>query len=126
MAIGDVKSVPAGTYAKAWLDKLGLWTRIEPKAVPCESVRAVVAAVESGNVDAGIVYKTDAALSKKVKTVFRVPLADGPKISYPIALVKDAPHPESATRFIAWLESAPAKKIFEKLGFIVLSQADKK
>src|SRR5208282_3607931 len=67
VALGDPKIVPAGTYAKAYLEKSGLWPGIEPKVVPCENVRAVLAAVESGNVDAGLVYKTDAAISKKVR-----------------------------------------------------------
>ena len=56
----------------------------------------MLAAVESGNVDAGVVYKTDAAISKKVRVVFEVPVGEGPKITYPVALVKDAPQPEAA------------------------------
>lgn len=65
IALGDVKIVPAGTYARIYLEKLQLWPAVEPKVIPCENVRAVLAAVESGNVDAGIVYKTDTAISKK-------------------------------------------------------------
>ena len=65
------------------------WKAVIDKTVPTENVRACLAAVESGNVDAGIVYKTDALISKKVRVVFEVPLAEGPKISYPVALVKD-------------------------------------
>lgn len=126
VAIGDFKTVPAGTYSKAYLEKLGLWTAVVPKAVPCESVRAVLAAVEAGNVEAGIVYKTDATISKRVKITFQVPAADGPKISYPIALLKDAPQTEAAKKFLRFLESPAAKEIFEKFGFIVLSQADTK
>ncbi len=76
VALGDPKTVPAGTYAKVYLEKSGLWPGIEPKVVPCENVRAVLAAVESGNVDAGLVYKTDAAISKKVRVVFEVPVGD--------------------------------------------------
>jgi molybdate transport system substrate-binding protein len=79
VAIGEVKSVPCGTYAKAYLEKKGLWSAVEGKTVPCESVRAVLVAVQSGNVDAGFVYKTAAALSSKVKVVFEVPAADVPK-----------------------------------------------
>ncbi|MEI6078433.1 MAG: molybdate ABC transporter substrate-binding protein, partial [Verrucomicrobiota bacterium] len=76
IALGDVKSVPAGTYAKSYLEKLSLWPSVESKIVPCENVRAVLAAVESGNVDAGFVYKTDAAISKKVKVAYEVPATD--------------------------------------------------
>lgn len=122
VAVGDVKAVPAGTYAQAYLNKLGLWSAVEPKAVPSESVRAVLAAVASGDVDAGIVYKTDAAISKKVKIAFEVPLADGPRISYPLALVKDAPQPEAAKRFMSYLNSNAAAATFKNFGFSVLPQ----
>jgi molybdate transport system substrate-binding protein len=121
IAIGEVKTVPCGTYAKAYLEKLQLWPAIEPKAVPCESVRGVLAAVESGNVDAGFVYKTDAAISKKVKVAFEVPAADAPKISYPLALLKDAPQPEAAKKFIAYLGSDAAAAVFKQFGFVVLA-----
>jgi molybdate transport system substrate-binding protein len=121
IALGDAKIVPAGTYAKAYLEKLQLWPMLETKVVPCESVRAVLAAVESGNVDAGFVYKTDAVVSKKVKVVFEVPAADAPKISYPLALLKDASEPEAAKKFIAYLDSDAATALFKKFGFIVLS-----
>ena len=126
IALGDVKSVPAGTYAKEYLVKLSLWSVVEPKVVPCENVRAVLAAVASGNVEAGIVYKTDAAISKKVKVAFEVPAADAPKISYPLALVKDAPQPDAAKKFITCLESVAATAVFKKFGFIVLSSPPSK
>ena len=121
IALGEAKTVPCGTYAKAYLEKLQLWLAVEPKVVPCESVRAVLAAVESGNVDAGFVYKTDAAISKKVKVAYEVPAADAPKISYPLALVKDAPQSEAAKRFITYLDSDAASAVFKQFGFIVLS-----
>ena len=123
LALGDVKIVPAGTYAKAYLEKLALWSAAEAKVVPCENVRAVLAAVESGNVDAGIVYKTDAAISKKVKVAYEVPIADSPKITYPLALVKDAPQPEAAKKFIEYLATADPAKVFQQFGFIVLNSA---
>ena len=125
VALGDIRIVPAGTYAKAYLEKSGLWPGIEPKIVPCENVRAVLAAVESGNVDAGVVYKTDAAISKKVKVVFEVPTADGPTISYPVALVANAPHPEAAKKFLGYLAGTQAGAVFTRHGFIVLPAADK-
>lgn len=121
IALGDVKIVPAGTYAKAYLDQLGLWSSVKSKVVPCESVRAVLAAVESGNVDAGIVYKTDAAISKKVKVAYEVPASDGPKVTYPLALLKDAPQPEAAQKFMAYLNTENAAKVFHEFGFTVLN-----
>ena len=125
VALGDTRIVPAGTYAKAYLEKSGLWPGVEPKVVPCENVRAVLAAVESGNVDAGVVYKTDAAISKKVKVAFEVPAADGPKISYPAALVANAPHPDAAKKFLGCLTGSEADAVFARHGFIVLSTAGK-
>jgi len=121
IALGELKTVPCGTYAKACLEKLQLWPAVENKVVPCESVRAVLAAVESGNVDAGFVYKTDAAISQKVKVAYEVPVTDAPKISYPLALLKDAPQPEAAKKFIAYLESDVATVVFKKFGFLALS-----
>jgi molybdate transport system substrate-binding protein len=120
IALGEPKTVPVGAYSKAYLAKLNLWEAVKPKIVPSESVRAVLAAVESGNVEAGIVYKTDAAISKKVKIVFEVPLEDGPKISYPMALVNGSKHPDAAKKLLAFLASEKAGRTFKNYGFIVL------
>jgi len=125
VALGDTRTVPAGTYAKAYLERVGLWPQVETKVVPCESVRAVLAAVESGNVDAGIVYKTDAAISKKVRVAFEVLAADGPQISYPVALLKEAPSPGPAKGFLAYLESDESRAVFTRHGFIVIPPAAK-
>lgn len=119
IALADPKAVPAGIYAKAWLEKIRLWPVVEPKIVPTENVRAALAAVESGNVEAGIVYKTDAGISKKVKISCEVPAKDTPDISYPIALVKESKQPEAAKRFLNYLGSKEAGDIFKKFGFIV-------
>lgn len=119
VALGQVKTVPAGTYAKAYLEARGLWAAVQPKLVPCENVRSVLAAVASGNVDAGIVYRTDAAASKKVKVACAVPAADGPSIAYPFALVSSAPQPEAAKRFLAHLCSPAADDVFRAAGFVI-------
>jgi molybdate transport system substrate-binding protein len=120
VALAEPSSVPAGVYAKAYLEKLGLWAAISAKVVPTENVRAALAAVESGNVEAGFVFKTDAAISKKVRIVYEVTAAEGPKISYPVAVVKASEHAEAARHFIAYLSGGAAKAEFEKFGFIVL------
>lgn len=119
VALADPKTVPAGVYAKEYLTKLKLWSAIEPKVVPTDNVRACLAAVESGNVEAGIVYKTDAAISKKVKVAYEVPKAEGPDISYPLAVVKEAKQPEAAKAFLHYLESDTAKNVLVRFGFIV-------
>jgi molybdate transport system substrate-binding protein len=118
IAVGDPKLVPVGVYARAYLERLNLWKEIEPKIIPTENVRAALAVVESGNVDAAFVYKTDANVSKEVKIIFSVP-AEETAIHYPAALVKQTPRKPEAEKFLAYLESEAASKVFEKFGFIV-------
>ena len=119
IALAETKTVPAGIYAKEYLMKKNLWAQLEQKVVPTENVRAALAAVESGNVDAGIVYKTDAAISKKVKVAFEVPATDSPDISYPAAVLKESKAPEAAKRFVQYLASDKASKVFDSFGFVV-------
>jgi len=119
IALGDAKMVPAGAYAKMHLEKIGMWSAVESKVAPCENVRAVLAVVESGNADAGIVYKTDAAISKKVKVACEISAADGPKITYPIALIKASPQAEAAGKFLSYLSSDASAQVFRKYSFIV-------
>ncbi len=119
LALGDPKAVPIGVYAKQYLEQLGLWQAVEGKVVATENVRAALAVVESGDAEASIVYRTDALISKKVKVVFEVPPAEGPRISYPMAVVKQTKQPEAANRLLNYLASDEAGRIFEKYGFLV-------
>ena len=119
LAIAEPRTVPAGIYAKEYLQKQNLWADVESKVVPTENVRAALAAVEAGNAEAGIVYKTDAAISKKVKVVYEVPASDTPRISYSMAVVKESKNPDAAKQFLKYLDSEEAGKVFEKFGFIV-------
>jgi len=119
IALGDPKAVPIGVYARAYLEKQGLWDRIEPKLVLTENVRAALAAVAAGNADASIVYKTDAAISRSVKISFEVPPSEGPPISYPVAVVKDSKQPEASRRLLDFLASPKALETFRKQGFII-------
>ena len=119
IAIADPRAVPAGIYTKEYLSGFGLWDKLQSKMVPTENVRNALAAVESGNVDAGFVYKTDANISKKVKIVFGVPIENGRKILYPVAIVNEAKDKSAAERFLRYLESAKARTLFERYGFIV-------
>jgi molybdate transport system substrate-binding protein len=121
IALGETRTVPAGIYAKQYLEKIGIWTQIEPRVIPSESVRTALAAVETGNVDAGIVYKTDALISKKSKIAFEVPAAEGPAITYPVALLQTSKHAAAAQKFLDYLESADSVKTFQKYGFIAKS-----
>jgi molybdate transport system substrate-binding protein len=118
IALADPKTVPAGVYSREYLEKIGLWKAIEPKVVPTENVRAALATVESGNVEAGMVYKTDAAISRKVKVACEIPASEAPPISYPMAVLKDSTHAEDAKAFLKYLEGPHATEIFERYGFI--------
>src|SRR5215475_6539749 len=119
IGIADPRTVPAGIYTKEYLSGIGLWDKLESKIVPTENVRAALAAVESSNVDAGFVYKTDADISKKVKIAFSVPTEKGPAIRYPIALIKETKNKDAAENFLHYLQSGDARKLFERYGFIV-------
>jgi molybdate transport system substrate-binding protein len=119
IALADTRAVPAGVYAKEWLERFQLWDAVRPKVVPAENVRAALAAVASGNVDAGVVYKTDAAISKSVRIVYEVPHADSPDIRYPVALVKASEHPDEAKQFLEYIDSKAAARVFERFGFAV-------
>jgi len=118
IALAEPQTVPAGIYAKEFLEKAGLWERISDKVVPTENVRACLAAVEAGNVDAGIVYKTDALISKKVKIAYEISVAEGPKISYPLAVMKESKNAEAARKLAAYLASPTAQAVFAKYGFL--------
>jgi molybdate transport system substrate-binding protein len=117
--LAEPQTVPAGIYAREYLQKVGLWDAVKEKVVPTENVRAALAAVESGNVDAGIIYKTDSLISKKVKIAVEIPAAEGPKISYPVAVLKSSKEPERAKEFAEYLAGPKARAIFTKFGFIV-------
>ncbi|HWN82273.1 MAG TPA: molybdate ABC transporter substrate-binding protein [Candidatus Udaeobacter sp.] len=118
IALAEPQSVPAGIYAKQHLEKLGLWKQVIDRVIPTENVRAALAAVESGNVDAGIVYRTDAAISNKVKIAYEVPRAEGPKISYPFAVLKSSSDPAAAQRFLDYLASPAGRAVFTRYGFL--------
>lgn len=119
LALAEPSSVPAGVYARTWLQKIGLWDRLASRVIPTENVRGALAAVESGNADAAIVYKTDARIAKRARVAYEVPRAQGPAISYPFALVRDAEHRDAALRFLEHLRSKAALNVFARHGFVV-------
>lgn len=120
ISIGTPETVPAGKYAKDTLTTLNLWDQLEPKMVLAQDVRQVLTYVETGNVDAGLVYRTDAAISDKVKIVAAAPEGSSAPIVYPMAVIKSTGHQQEAEAFAAFLTSDEAVKVFEKYGFKVL------
>jgi molybdate transport system substrate-binding protein len=119
IAIGDPKSVPAGAYAQQAFDQLGITDQLKPKCVLGASVRDVLTYVESGNVDAGIVYSTDVLTSIKVKVVASAPDDINALVVYPVAVIKASKIPDDAKEYINFLFSAQAKAVFEKYGFSI-------
>jgi len=120
IALADPEAVPAGVYARQYLEKLGLWDRVRSRVVPTLDVRAALAAVASGNVDAGFVYRTDAILEPRVRVAFEVPRDEGPRIVYPLALVRGGS--EGARALFRFLVSPQATAVFERYGFVVLRE----
>jgi len=121
IALAETTSVPVGVYSRKYLADEGLWDQVGAKVVPVQDVRATLASVESGNVEAGFVYKTDAAISRKVRIVYEVLLDKGPKITYPVAMVKESKRKDAARDFLNYVESPAAKDAFRKYGFVVLN-----
>jgi molybdate transport system substrate-binding protein len=117
IAIGNPESVPAGQYAEESIAKSGLGDQLKSKYVLANTVRQVLQFVESGNADAGLVYLTDAKSTDKVKVVQMIPPNFHAPIVYPIAVLKNSPNPSEAQRFVQFLSSDTAKRIFEKYGF---------
>jgi molybdate transport system substrate-binding protein len=120
LAIGDPLLVPAGRYAQEALRHLGLWTIWEPRLAPAPNVRAVLAYVESGAADAGIVYLTDARVSGRVRTAFLFPPEAHRQIVYSTALLRRSSRPTAARDFLGFLLSAPSRRRFAEAGFQVL------
>jgi len=117
IAVGEPRSVPAGQYTIEVFTTLGILAEVKSKIVYLNSVRNVLAAVETGNADAGIVYTTDAKITNKVKVVAIADSNLHSSIVYPIAVVKASKNTQAAKTFAEYLTSAPAKTVFEKFGF---------
>lgn len=120
IAVGDPAAVPAGVYARQYLERAGLWSLVASRLVPTGSVRLALAAVEAGVADAAIVYATDVASARQAQTAFVVAEADGPTIRYPAAAMAAAPNAAGARRVLAYLASPEAARVFVAAGFGVL------
>jgi len=119
LAVGDVKSVPAGKYAKAALENLGLWASVEPNLVMQENVRSALALVARGEAKLGIVYGSDAVAESKVQVIASFPEASHAPIVYPAALIAASTNPD-AQPFLDFLFSKEAQLIFKANGFTLL------
>ncbi|WP_054024780.1 molybdate ABC transporter substrate-binding protein [Bacillus sp. FJAT-28004] len=117
IAIGIPESVPAGSYTKEALEQAKLWDSLQAKVVQAKDVRQVLQYVETGNADAGFVYKTDALASDKVNIVLTVDPSTYTPISYPIGIVTATKHLPESKQFYDYLQTEDAMAVFEKFGF---------
>lgn len=117
IAVGEPRSVPAGQYTEQVFQKLGILQQLKPKFVYGNNVRNILAAVESGNADAGVVYATDARTSNRVKVVATAPQNLHSPIVYPVAVLKSSKNATAARDYLQFLTSNTARSIFQKYGF---------
>ena len=117
IALGEPKSVPAGKYAQEVLTSFKIADKVNSKAVYAKDVRQVLNYVATGNVDAGIVYRTDAQVSDNAKIVATAPETSHSPVTYPIAVIKDSDRPKVATELIEFLTTPKAQEVFENYGF---------
>lgn len=120
VALGETKSVPVGQYSEEALKKLGIFDKIQGKTVYAKDVKEVLAWVETGNADVGMVYATDAKVSDKVKVVKEAEEGSYTKAIYPVAVLKDSKNLDAAKAFVDFISSDSGKAIFEKYGFSAL------
>lgn len=118
LAMADTQGVPAGRYGKAALQRLGAWAAIAPHVVQAENVRAALALVERGAAPYGIVYRTDALASGKVRIAGMFPAASHPPIVYPLARLAGSANPQ-AEAFRRFLLSPGGRAIFVRYGFTI-------
>ncbi len=121
LAVGDPSNVPVGIYAKEVFTKLGWWPWLEKRLAPAADVRAALRLVETGEVDAGVVYATDATSSAKVEIIATITADLHPPVRYPFAATAHAG--AEARAFLAFLTGPEAKPVYERLGFTVLAPA---
>lgn len=121
IAIGDAAAVPAGVYARHYLERIGIWAAIQPRLIPVSSVRAALAAVDNGSVDAAFTYATDAPAARRARVALVISGEDAPAIVYSAAIVTAAANRAGAERLLAFLRSERAAAIFARAGFLPLS-----
>lgn len=120
ISIGTPESVPAGKYAKEMLVRLGIWDKLEQKLVFAKDVRQVLTYVETGNVDAGIVYHTDALASSKTEIQETANENTHTPIIYPLGILKESKNQNEAKLFFEYMQTDDALSILEKFGFLNL------
>lgn len=121
IALGEPESVPAGRYAQEVLVSFNMADKVNSKAVYGKDVRQVLNYVATGNVEAGIVYRTDAQVSDNVEIIAIAPEDSHSPVIYPVAVIKDSDTPEIGKELIEFLSTDEAQAIFEEYGFVPVS-----
>nr|WP_279326046.1 molybdate ABC transporter substrate-binding protein [Bacillus sp. FJAT-47783] len=122
IAVGNPETVPAGQYAKEALEQSRLWEILKTKVVTSKDVRQVLTYVETGNVDAGIVYKTDALLAKDVISSIPINETLHSPIVYPLGVVSTTKHEAEAKQFLHFIQEEKSVEILKKFGFSELNE----
>lgn len=117
IALGEPTGVPVGQYSEEIFTFLGILDKVKSKSNYGSDVRQVLSWVESGEVDCGVVYATDAATSDKVEVVCEAPEDSHKPVVYPVSVLKSSKHPDEAKAFVDFLSTPEAVKVFEKYGF---------
>lgn len=117
IAVGNPDMMPAGKYAKEALESAYVWSAIQPKIIPAKDVRQILNYVETGNVDTGLLYLSDAKTAKNAIVALIIPESYHSKIMYPAAVLSTAEQPEIARRFIKYLKGKESANIFKEYGF---------
>lgn len=117
IALGEPSSVPVGQYSEEIFMSLGILDKVKAKSNYGSDVRQILTWVESGEVDCGVVYATDAAASDKIKIVCEAPKNSHKPVIYPVAILKSSKHLQVAQAFLDFLQTSEVATIFEKYGF---------
>ena len=122
VALGEPESTPVGHYSREALTSIGFWGKLEPKFIYGKDVRQVLTWVETKNVDAGIVYLTDAKGNENVRVAAVPPIGSYTPVVYPAALIKDSRKAGEAGLFLNFLTGSESQAVFERYGFKIISR----
>lgn len=117
IAIGEPDSVPLGAYSKSALETLNLWKLLDGRLIYAKDARQVVTYVESGNAELGIIYSSDAAISREIAGILEVP-GQTESIIYPGSVLADSKNQDAAKAFMDFVTGSQGQTILEEYGFL--------
>lgn len=117
VGLGEPKSVPVGQYSEEILNSLSILDIVKSKSIYGSDVRNVLSWVETGEVDCGIVYETDAKIANNINIITQAPEGSHKRVIYPIAVINSSNNKEEAQKFIDYISTDSSMEIFKKYGF---------